>query len=179
MLPPMSRNTSVLQPFARQSWEKPACWSLGVPFPWCSTHPDAWLELASLLPALPTAGPGRAGPPAHAQRVSVAFEVVQIETAAISSQFLSTSWKELRSLKWSSSSAPSTFPLTEKPLPAAPAPHSSSTCPAPPAQRREDFWLLSKHNWLLSHVSFDTQKHPFILPTTARNIPERQKVAIA
>ena len=70
-------------------------------------------QLASLLLALLMAGPGCLPTHGPAWWVSVAFKVVQIETATISSQFPLSSWKESRSLKWSGSSAPSTFPSQE------------------------------------------------------------------
>lgn len=85
-----------------QSWEKPACWSLGLlqreaPSPWCSTCTSVPLTN------------GRARPPAHAQRVSAAFKVVQIKTVAISSQFPFSSWKESRSLRGLAALPPSLF----------------------------------------------------------------------
>ena len=152
---------------------------------WCT---GAWLQPAAHQLAAGTPN-GWAWLPAHARPCMVGLSSLQSCANRNSRYFIAVPLFSLEGIEkpemvWQL--CPLHFSLTGKPLLAAPAtshkpvPHSSSTCPASAAQRQEDLLItvsLSKHNWLPTHVSFDTPKHPFILPMTALGIPERQEVA--
>lgn len=152
MLSPMSRNTSILQPFATQSWDKSVCWSLLQAGPF----------LLVLYVLLVCGGPQLAASTANGWarlpgRISAGFEVVQIETAAISSQFPFSSWKAPRSLKRPGSTSPSTAP-SQNHLTAAPAASPRRCLTAAPAQLHQHagsrvcrLVTVPKHNWPLPH----------------------------
>lgn len=131
-----------------------------VPFPWCSTHPGARLEPAARQLAAGTPN-GQARPPAPhtgclcslqscANRNSRYFITLPL--------FFSEGTEKPKMV---CQLCPLHFSLTEKPLLAVLLPQSSSTCPAPPAQRREDF-LIS--------VSLNTIDFSPVLALTCRNI---------